>query len=93
MASEGDGHVLFDACDRGTSEETLTTELANVPAMRADLVSAFTDTGVSIERATCVVTEVLDRLPLDLVTADEVSVADEERMQEVFAAAATSCER
>jgi hypothetical protein len=90
--SEGDGHVLFDACDRGTSEETLTTELANVPAMRADLVSAFTDTGVSIERATCVVTEVLDRLPLDLVMADEVSVADEERMQEVFAAAATSCE-
>jgi hypothetical protein len=88
---EIDGRVELEACDRGTAPELLTTELANVPSLRAEMVVAFVSSGADIDLATCVATELLDRVPVELITSDSVSPAQEEELRETATEAASDC--
>ena len=81
----------LDACDPGTTPETLTEELAHVPAFRAELVSLFVESGADLEAATCAATDVLGRLPMDVLMAAESSSSDEDRIREAVEAAVRSC--
>ena len=90
-ASEVDGHVQFDACDPGAVAETLTIEVAGLPEVRADLISVFVDAGADMEVATCAATEVVDRVPLELLTADELTKEQEEELGNTMLDVRTTC--
>ena len=89
--SESGGLAHLDACDPGTTPETLTEEMAHVPAFRAELVSLFVESGANLEAATCAATDVLGRLPMDVLMAAESSSNDEDRIREAVEAAVRSC--
>ena len=84
-------HIELDACDRGTAAVTLTTDLATVPSVRAQLATALTHAGTDIDTATCVATEVIDLLPLELVTSEELSEPQQQRLRDAVTDAAATC--
>jgi hypothetical protein len=47
--------------------------------------------GANVDRATCVATGLIDLLPLELVTAKELSRPQEQRLREALTEAAAVC--
>ena len=88
---EVDDHIVFDACDRTTAAGTLTSDLANVPSVRAQLTATLARGGANVDRATCVATGLVDLLPLQLVTAQELTRLQEVRLREALTEAAAIC--
>lgn len=93
-----DGDVItLDACDPGTDGEggstsELTTDAASLPAVRAQLVSSWTgDGGYDLDVASCIVGEIIDRLPLELFALDELTPAQEQDATDAVDAAEAAC--
>jgi hypothetical protein len=84
-------HIQLEACDRGTAAATLTTDLTNVPGVRARLVTVLTASGADIDTATCVATRVIDVVPFALLTQAELSKLEQQRVRGAFAYAAAAC--
>jgi hypothetical protein len=86
-----DDHIVFDACDRSTAAGTLTADLANVPSVRAQLTATLARGGADVDRAACVATGLIDLLPFELVTAQELSKLQEQRLRAALTEAAAIC--
>jgi hypothetical protein len=86
-----DEHIVFDACDRATTADTLSADLTNVPSVRAQLTVALARGGGSVDRATCVATGLIDLLPLELVMAEELSELQQQRLRDAMTEAAAIC--
>jgi hypothetical protein len=90
-ATRNNGQVQFDACDVGTTTDTLTAELADLPGARAALSSALADSGADPEIASCVAIELIEALPPELIAADEVTGEQQQQIEDAMTDAATTC--
>jgi hypothetical protein len=90
-SSTTDRRVEFDACDRGNPTEALTTDLANLPAIRASLVPVITDAGADVETAACVATQVIDRAPSELLSSDALTDEQQQQLRDAFVDARDGC--
>ena len=86
-----DDRVQFDACDRGTTPATLTMELASSPDLRASLVSIFVDSGANPATASCVATELIGRLPLDLLMSEDLTSDQQQQVRDTMDDARGTC--
>ncbi|MFT3854410.1 MAG: hypothetical protein QM733_16970 [Ilumatobacteraceae bacterium] len=98
--SSRDGDVVtLDACDPGShgagdggGSSALTADAASLPAVRAQLVSSWTgDGGYDLDVATCIVGEIIDRLPPELFALDELTPGQEQDATDAADAAEAAC--
>jgi hypothetical protein len=86
-----DDHIELDACDGGATSE-LTADRAELPSIRASLVPLLLDAGVSAKLAACMSVEFVDRVPFDLLTADDLAADDQAVVTGLMLDARETCE-